>query len=203
MNVSWASSSACIPCWRRCAPDAPSTGCWSPAGRPGSACRRSSTCAARLRWPCGFEPRGSLDRLAGGTPHQGVVALWRRPALRRTGGRGRWAKMLVVLDGVEDPHNLGAVIRTAHAAGADAVVTPERRAAGSDGSRRQGRRGRYRVPARGSRGQRQPGARDAQGETVSGFTASTSGVTAPTTRWTMPSPAASCSAGRARDCTTR
>ena len=39
------------------------------------------------------------------------------------------ADMLVVLDGVEDPHNLGAVIRTAHAAGAGAVIIPERRAA--------------------------------------------------------------------------
>jgi 23S rRNA (guanosine2251-2'-O)-methyltransferase len=37
---------------------------------------------------------------------------------------------VVVLDGVEDPHNLGAVIRTADAAGADGVVIPERRAAG-------------------------------------------------------------------------
>jgi 23S rRNA (guanosine2251-2'-O)-methyltransferase len=37
--------------------------------------------------------------------------------------------MLVFLDGVEDPHNLGAIIRTAHAAGADAVCIPERRAA--------------------------------------------------------------------------
>ena len=40
------------------------------------------------------------------------------------------ADLLVVLDGVEDPHNLGAVIRTAHAAGAGAVIIAERRAAG-------------------------------------------------------------------------
>jgi 23S rRNA (guanosine2251-2'-O)-methyltransferase len=37
---------------------------------------------------------------------------------------------MVILDGVEDPHNLGAIVRTAHAAGAAAVVIPERRAAG-------------------------------------------------------------------------
>jgi 23S rRNA (guanosine2251-2'-O)-methyltransferase len=37
--------------------------------------------------------------------------------------------MLVVLDGVEDPHNLGAIVRTAHAAGAGAIMIPERRAA--------------------------------------------------------------------------
>jgi 23S rRNA (guanosine2251-2'-O)-methyltransferase len=40
------------------------------------------------------------------------------------------AQLLVLLDGVEDPHNLGAIIRTAHAAGAAAVLAPERRAAG-------------------------------------------------------------------------
>src|SRR5262249_62046837 len=37
---------------------------------------------------------------------------------------------IVVLDGVEDPHNLGAILRTAEAAAADGVVIPERRAAG-------------------------------------------------------------------------
>ena len=41
---------------------------------------------------------------------------------------------IVVLDGVEDPHNLGAIIRTADAAGADGIVIPERRAAGVTGT---------------------------------------------------------------------
>jgi 23S rRNA (guanosine2251-2'-O)-methyltransferase len=40
------------------------------------------------------------------------------------------AQLLVILDGVEDPHNLGAIVRTAHAAGAGGIVIPERRAVG-------------------------------------------------------------------------
>src|SRR5207253_10706023 len=43
--------------------------------------------------------------------------------------RGEYS-LLVVLDGIEDPHNLGAILRTADASGADGVVIPERRAAG-------------------------------------------------------------------------
>jgi len=79
--------------------------------------------------PVRFEPRGALDRLAGSEAHQGVVAL---------GAAQKYADLesvesaalLVVLDGVEDPHNLGAIVRTAHAAGASGVVIPERRATG-------------------------------------------------------------------------
>ncbi len=78
--------------------------------------------------PVRFDPRPSLDRLAGSTAHQGVVALGaasRYATLDDAAG----AELLVVLDGVEDPHNLGAIVRTAHAAGAGAVIIPERRSA--------------------------------------------------------------------------
>jgi 23S rRNA (guanosine2251-2'-O)-methyltransferase len=86
-----------------------------------------------------FEDRGQLDRLADSKDHQGVVALVAARAARTldeilaaaNAGAGRGEKgLIVLLDGVEDPHNLGAVIRTALASGAHGVVIPERRAAG-------------------------------------------------------------------------
>jgi len=80
--------------------------------------------------PVRFEPRAQLDRAAGSAAHQGVVGFGadeRYASLEQTtAGRG----LHVVLDGVEDPHNLGAIARTAHAAGAAAIVIPERRAVG-------------------------------------------------------------------------
>ena len=80
--------------------------------------------------PVRFEERGSLDRLSGGKAHQGVIALGSEKKFAGFDEIAAKAKLLVILDGVEDPHNLGAIIRTAHAAGADAIVIPERRAAG-------------------------------------------------------------------------
>ncbi len=80
--------------------------------------------------PLRFEPRDALDRLAGGGTHQGVVALGAAKKYTDLDEVAAGAKLVIVLDGVEDPHNLGAIVRTAHAAGADAVVIPERRAAG-------------------------------------------------------------------------
>ena len=84
--------------------------------------------ARRASVPVRFEPRASLERLAGSSAHQGVIALG---AARKYADLESVAEaeMLVVLDGVEDPHNLGAIIRTAHAAGAGAAIIPERRAA--------------------------------------------------------------------------
>ena len=80
--------------------------------------------------PLRFEPRQALDRLAGSAAHQGVVALGASQKYKSLDDVAGGARMIVFLDGVEDPHNLGAIIRTAHAAGAGAVVIPERRAAG-------------------------------------------------------------------------
>lgn len=83
--------------------------------------------------PVRFEDRQQLDRLAATREHQGIIALAAaKPVaeledlLRAKTDRG----LLVVLDGIEDPHNLGAIVRTALAAGAQGVVIPERRAAG-------------------------------------------------------------------------
>jgi 23S rRNA (guanosine2251-2'-O)-methyltransferase len=84
-------------------------------------------------------PRLELERVAGGANHQGVVA---------TVGAARYVStdklldalaarvgtdappLALVLDGVEDPRNLGAILRTAECAGAHGVFVPERRAAG-------------------------------------------------------------------------
>jgi len=77
-----------------------------------------------------FEPREALDRTANGAAHQGVVAFGSAHQYSELEDVAKDASLLVILDGVEDPHNLGAIIRTAHAAGARAVVVPDRRAAG-------------------------------------------------------------------------
>ena len=81
-----------------------------------------------------FLPRDQLDRLAGTSQHQGIAAQVKARGYADVSDildQRRGAKAFVlVLDGIEDPHNLGAVIRTADAAGVDGVIIPERRAVG-------------------------------------------------------------------------
>ena len=84
-----------------------------------------------------FEDRAQLDRAANTREHQGVMAI---SAVRSAGTLDELIAeaarvpgkpgLIVLLDGVEDPHNLGAIVRTTLAAGAHGVVIPERRAAG-------------------------------------------------------------------------
>jgi 23S rRNA (guanosine2251-2'-O)-methyltransferase len=79
--------------------------------------------------PLRFEPREMLDRAAKGVTHQGIVAFGAVHAYTELDDVIEGASLVVILDGVEDPHNFGAIIRTAHAAGANAVVVPDRRSA--------------------------------------------------------------------------
>jgi 23S rRNA (guanosine2251-2'-O)-methyltransferase len=82
--------------------------------------------------------REALDRLAGGANHQGAVAtVVAAPAAARDESALHGLldaldrpPFLLVLDGVQDPHNLGACLRSADAAGVDAVIAPRDRAVG-------------------------------------------------------------------------
>ena len=92
--------------------------------------------ARSLHVPIHVQPLASLDRLVPGGRHQGIVAFAAAKAyqseesiLARAAERNE-PPLLVVLDGVEDPHNLGAVLRTAEGAGVHGVFIPERRAVG-------------------------------------------------------------------------
>jgi 23S rRNA (guanosine2251-2'-O)-methyltransferase len=75
-------------------------------------------------------PHDAIDRLAHGATHQGVVA---DVESERAVGLQELAEgdapLIVVLDGIEDPHNLGAILRTADAAGVSGVVVQTRRSA--------------------------------------------------------------------------
>lgn len=84
--------------------------------------------------------RARLKQMSGESRHQGIVAEIRRSTvLDEAGlrslveerlGDGKSTLLLLILDGIQDPHNLGACMRTADAAGVDAVVVPRHGAAG-------------------------------------------------------------------------
>lgn len=86
-----------------------------------------------------FESRDHLTRMARTDTHQGALALVRERAFLRIedllAGDGRRSaeapgyRFFLALDGIEDPHNLGALLRTADGAGVDGVIVPERRSA--------------------------------------------------------------------------
>lgn len=92
--------------------------------------------ARRLGVRVHAQPRAMLDKVAGDARHQGVVAAYEAPPplndhdlpelVERAGANA----FFLVLDGVTDPHNLGACLRSAAAAGATAVIVPRDRAVG-------------------------------------------------------------------------
>lgn len=86
--------------------------------------------------PIIYSEKVSLDRISGGKAHQGVAAYM--PAheyvevddiLEIAKKRGE-DPFIIVLDNIEDPHNLGAIMRTAETAGAHGIIIPKRRAVG-------------------------------------------------------------------------
>jgi 23S rRNA (guanosine2251-2'-O)-methyltransferase len=81
--------------------------------------------------PVRTEPRESLTRLAGTAAHQGVLAVVREREFLGIEDllEGPEPRLVLALDGVEDPQNLGALLRTAEGAGVDGVLLPERRSA--------------------------------------------------------------------------
>lgn len=96
------------------------------------------TLARRRSVTVSTEPKERLDQLAQGGTHQGVVAVTGtypylklhqlQDMLDRLNDRGEPA-LLLLLDQVQDPRNLGAIVRSAHELGAHAVVLPQRRSA--------------------------------------------------------------------------
>ncbi|MCK9524854.1 MAG: 23S rRNA (guanosine(2251)-2'-O)-methyltransferase RlmB [Limnochordia bacterium] len=79
--------------------------------------------------------RNILDKLSEGANHQGVLAqmagvsyLELEELLARSKD-GKWAPFLVLLDGIQDPHNLGSIMRSGEALGIEGVIIPKRRAA--------------------------------------------------------------------------
>src|SRR5690242_18891168 len=80
--------------------------------------------------------KAALDKMTGGARHQGAVARYRTPPPRSENDLTALVEkagadaLLLVLDGITDPHNLGACLRSAEAAGVTAVVVPKDKAAG-------------------------------------------------------------------------
>jgi len=90
--------------------------------------------AGQHRIPCQFVPKRQMDVVDGG--HQGVIGFVSLKAPVPLDDILESAKkpFLLLCDSVEDPQNLGAIIRTAECAGVDGLILPERRAAGITGT---------------------------------------------------------------------
>ena len=108
---------------------------WLQARREPPALRRALALPAAAGIAVHRVPRETIERMIGSGAHQGVVARYRRSAaapivtLDRLLDRTPPPGLVVVLDEVQDPRNLGACIRCAAGAGADAVVVAKRRSA--------------------------------------------------------------------------
>ena len=107
------------------------------AGRDDERLRRLLAGAAERRVTVTHVTREALDRASHHGVHQGIVAevtSLPEATLESMAAGGASTPLIVVLDGIEDPHNVGAIIRSVDAAGATGVVRQNRRAAPLDGA---------------------------------------------------------------------
>ena len=107
------------------------------AGRDDERVRRILADAAERRVKVTHVTREALERAARDGVHQGVVAevsSLPEVTLESLAARDAGTPLIVVLDGIEDPHNVGAILRSVDAAGATGVVRQSRRAAPLDGA---------------------------------------------------------------------
>ena len=131
-------------CWsgatrwpRRCGRRSRPTRCtWRSASRPTSGSPRRSTWPPTAGLPILEVSKAEIDRRTGGILHQGIAlqvpafSYDELPDLLELVAQSTTTPLLVALDGVTDPRNLGAVIRSAVAFGAQGVILPTRRSAG-------------------------------------------------------------------------
>lgn len=106
------------------------------SGRGGSAVKEIIETVRLRKIPVEFSHRKDLDKLAGTSEHQGVLALCKPfvyaelDELINNRNRSFRNDLILVLDSVMDPQNLGSIIRSAHCLGVNGVIIPEDRAAG-------------------------------------------------------------------------
>jgi 23S rRNA (guanosine2251-2'-O)-methyltransferase len=103
-------------------------------GRTGPSLRTITAAAARRQIPVETVDEARLRRMVGHAGHQGICArvsalpVWRQERLLEAIASAAHAPFWVLLDNLQDPHNLGAIVRTAYCAGVDGVVIPRDRA---------------------------------------------------------------------------
>ena len=104
-------------------------------GRGGEALQKIMKLASEFAIPVEFKGREGVEKLAPRRVHQGIVGLCREYAyatvddvLANRHKKSRY-DLVIILDSINDPQNLGAIIRTAHCCGANGVIIPGNRAA--------------------------------------------------------------------------
>jgi 23S rRNA (guanosine2251-2'-O)-methyltransferase len=107
---------------------------WIAYGRSGDTVNKLASRARDLRIPVAYKDRKALDHQTNSSRHQGIVALLAdvdplslEEILARE-RRGNY-RLLLLLDRIQDPRNLGAIIRTANSAGVDGIILTRHRSA--------------------------------------------------------------------------